>query len=127
MFRTSARTVRASARRFALFGEFKADPAKAKAYADEIAAARHHAVGTTALWKKISLFVAAPVTALVAVNTLFVELEHAKHREHLAHVSDDEWPVQYQYQNIRLKDFFWGDGDKTLFWNPSVNRHVVSE
>lgn len=25
--------------------------------------------------------------------------------------------------NIRVKNYPWGDGDKTLFWNNSVNYH----
>lgn len=86
----------------------------------------HHSVGITALWKKLSLYVAFPIVFLVAIPITKVELDHAKHREHLRHLSDEEWPVQYEYQNIRLKKFFWGDGDKTLFWNSDVNRHVES-
>lgn len=84
----------------------------------------HHSEGITALWKKITLFVAFPVVALTAIPVTKVELEHAKHREHLRHLSDDEWPTQYEYQNIRQRKFFWGDGDKTLFWNSDVNRHI---
>ncbi|RKP31346.1 COX6A-domain-containing protein [Metschnikowia bicuspidata] len=84
----------------------------------------HHSVGITALWKKITYFVAVPVILLTAIPVTKIELDHAKHREHLRHLSDEEWPVQYDYQNIRTKKFFWGDGDKTLFWNSDVNRHI---
>ncbi|KAG7777464.1 hypothetical protein KL930_000363 [Ogataea haglerorum] len=102
----------------------KADPAKAKEFIEHYEAVIHHSEKTSNLWKKITYFVAFPVIALTAVNTYFVEAEHAHHREHTKHLSDEEWPKDYPYQNIRRKDFFWGDGDKTLFWNPDVNRHV---
>lgn len=91
-----------------------------KAYQEKM----HHSVGITSLWKKITYFVAFPVIALTAIPIAKIEFDHAKHREHLRHLSDEEWPVQYEYQNLRLKKFFWGDGDKTLFWNSDVNRHV---
>jgi len=35
--------------------------------------------------------------------------------------------VEYPYQNIRVKKFPWGDGDKTLFWNDRVNYHKKDE
>ncbi|KAL6940528.1 Cytochrome c oxidase subunit 6A, mitochondrial [Hanseniaspora vineae] len=106
---------------------YKPDPAAAKAFKESVEQVEHHAAHTTALWKKISLFVAAPAVLAATVNTYFIEMEHAKHREHLAHVSDEDWPKEYEYQNIRTKPFFWGDGDKTLFWNPVINRHVSSD
>ncbi|GKT95186.1 cytochrome C oxidase subunit [Colletotrichum tofieldiae] len=31
--------------------------------------------------------------------------------------------VEYPYQNIRTKNYQWGDGDKTIFWNDNVNYH----
>lgn len=86
----------------------------------------HHSSGITALWKKITYFVAIPVVILTAIPVTKIELDHAKHREHLRHLSDEEWPVQYDHMNIRTKNFFWGDGDKTLFWNTDVNRHIES-
>lgn len=87
----------------------------------------HHSESITKLWKKLTYLVALPAILLTAIPVVKVELEHAEHRKHKAHMSDDEWPVQYDYQNIRSKPFFWGDGDKTLFWNPDVNRHVVKD
>ncbi|KAK6461739.1 cytochrome c oxidase subunit VIa [Scheffersomyces coipomensis] len=84
----------------------------------------HHSEGITNLWKKITYFVALPALLLTVIPVGQVELSHAKHREHLRHLSDDEWPVQYDYQNLRQHKYFWGDGDKTLFWNSDVNRHV---
>ncbi|EGV60777.1 hypothetical protein PSN45_001428 [Yamadazyma tenuis] len=84
----------------------------------------HHSVGITKLWKRITYFVAFPALLLTAIPVGNIELKHAEHREHLRHLSDDEWPTQYDYQNIRAKKFFWGDGDKTLFWNSDVNRNI---
>nr|WLR81396.1 cytochrome c oxidase subunit VIa [Metschnikowia bicuspidata] len=84
----------------------------------------HHSEGITELWKKITFYVALPAVTLTAIPVTKTETEHAEHREHLRHLSDEEWPVQYEYQNLRQKKFFWGDGDKTLFWNSDVNRHV---
>lgn len=77
-------------------------------------------------WKKITYFVAFPAVVLAAIPIYQVEMKHAEHREHLRHVPDEEWPTQYAYHNIRNKKFFWLDGDKTLFWNPDVNRHIES-
>ncbi|MCP8720206.1 MAG: cytochrome c oxidase subunit VIa family protein [Asgard group archaeon] len=87
----------------------------------------HHSGDITKLWRKLTYLVAIPAVLLVAIPVGKVELEHAEHRKHQAHMTDDEWPTQYDYQNIRLKPFFWGDGDKTLFWNSDVNRHVVKD
>lgn len=84
----------------------------------------HHSEGITKLWKRITYIVALPALIATAIPVSNIELKHAEHRKHLAHLSDEEWPVQYDYQNIRTKKFFWGDGDKTLFWNSDVNRHI---
>ena len=109
MYRTTLRQARTIGRRFQSTNPnldkpaFVADPAK----------------------KKVSLFLAAPIIAATAINTYFVEAEHAHHREHNKHLSDEEWPVKpYPYLNVRRVDFFWGDGDKTLFWNSDCNRHI---
>ncbi|KAK3645465.1 hypothetical protein LTR22_014727 [Elasticomyces elasticus] len=50
-----------------------------------------------------------------------------EHWEHVAHGPSLEEKVEYPYQNIRTKNFFWGDGDKTAFWNPKVNYHKKDE
>lgn len=98
--------------------------AAAEAFKNSMKATQDHAKGTYGTWMKISYWVAAPAILLTAVNTYFVEKEHADHREHLKHVPDKDWPRDYEYMNIRSKPFFWGDGDKTAFWNPVVNRHI---
>ncbi|CCE64244.1 hypothetical protein TPHA_0H00340 [Tetrapisispora phaffii CBS 4417] len=99
----------------------------AEAYKKELKAVRDHAAGTSNFWKKISIMVAVPAIGLATINTYYVEVEHAEHRKHLSHVKDSDWPKDYEFQNIRSKPFFWGDGDKTLFWNPVVNRHIKDE
>ncbi|CCH42023.1 Cytochrome c oxidase polypeptide 6A,mitochondrial [Wickerhamomyces ciferrii] len=103
------------------------DKKAAEAFKSHAKHEKEHAEGTTNLWRKISFFIAAPAIVATAINTYYVEAAHAKHREHLAHVSDEDWPKQYDFQNIRSKSFFWGDGDKTLFWNPVINRHPKSD
>lgn len=46
-----------------------------------------------------------------------------EHWEHWSHMPPLEERVEYPYQNIRHKNFPWGDGDKTIFWNSNVNYH----
>lgn len=93
-----------------------------KAYEEKV----HHSESITKLWKRITWMVALPALIATAIPVGNIEMKHAEHRKHLAHLSDEEWPTQYDYQNIRAKKFFWGDGDKTLFWNSSVNRNIES-
>ncbi|CCH61580.1 hypothetical protein TBLA_0F00360 [Henningerozyma blattae CBS 6284] len=109
---------------YALKPAFTPNKAAAAKFNESLAQTAKHAEGTTSFWAKVSVFVALPAILLVAVNTYFVEKEHYEHRQHLAKVSDEDWPVQYEFQNIRSKPFFWGDGDKTLWWNPVINRNV---
>lgn len=101
------------------------NPEKAAEFQNHLKAVENHAKGSSSNWKKVSALVAAPAILFTAVNTWFVEKEHAEHRAHNKHLSDEEWPVpKYPYLNVRRVDFFWGDGDKTLFWNPDCNRHI---
>jgi Cytochrome c oxidase subunit VIa len=39
-----------------------------------------------------------------------------EHWEHWKHLPPLEERVEYPYQNIRTKNFPWGDGDKTLLY-----------
>lgn len=100
------------------------DAQAAKAFKDNMISTIQHSEKMSKMWFKISLFVGLPSVLLAAIHTYFVEAEHAKHRQHLKDIPDEEWPADYPYQNLRHKPFFWGDGDKTLFWNPVVNRHI---
>jgi cytochrome c oxidase subunit 6a len=94
---------------------------KAAAYIKHIQDSRAHAAHTANLWKNISIWVCVPVLIAVGINTYYVESEHAEHRAHAPYVSDEDL-VEYEFQNIRRKSFFWGDGSKTAFWNDKVNR-----
>lgn len=100
------------------------DKKAGEAFKKELEEKAHHSEGVTNLWKKITYFVAIPAILLTAIPVVKVELHHAEHRKHLRELPDEEWPTQYEYQNLRQKKFFWGDGSKTLFWNPDVNRII---
>jgi cytochrome c oxidase subunit 6a len=39
-----------------------------------------------------------------------------EHWEHVSHMPPLEERVEYPYQNIRTKNFPWGDGDKTILY-----------
>ncbi|CAM1501671.1 Fc.00g036550.m01.CDS01 [Cosmosporella sp. VM-42] len=81
---------------------------------------KDHAKGTTDLWKKISLYAVVPSLAVAAANAYWLWNEHW---EHWSHMPPLEERPEYSYQNIRSKNFPWGDGDKTIFWNSEVNYH----
>ncbi|KAI0521104.1 cytochrome c oxidase, subunit VIa [Xylaria bambusicola] len=81
---------------------------------------KHHAASTTELWRKISIYAVIPVLILSGVNAYNLWNEHWEHWEHMPPLEER---VEYPYQNIRTKNFPWGDGDKTLFWNSKVNYH----
>lgn len=99
----------------------------AREFYDNYAHTKEHAQGTGQLWKKISIFVFVPALILTGINTYYIEKEHAEHRAHKLAVPEDERPKDMEFQNIRVKDYFWGDGDKTLFWNPRANFHNKPE
>ncbi|CAJ2503952.1 Uu.00g113460.m01.CDS01 [Anthostomella pinea] len=61
-----------------------------------------------------------PCILLAGLNAYNLWTEHW---EHWSHMPPLEERVEYPYQNIRSKNFPWGNGDETLFWNPSVNYH----
>ncbi|KAL7663613.1 Cytochrome c oxidase subunit [[Candida] zeylanoides] len=103
---------------------YKPDPKKGQEFIKQYEERLHHSEGVTNMWKKVTYFVAIPAILLTAIPVGITEMHHAEHRKHQAELSDDEWPTQYDYMNIRSKKFFWGDGDKTLFWNDACNRHV---
>ncbi|OJJ43408.1 hypothetical protein ASPZODRAFT_123649 [Penicilliopsis zonata CBS 506.65] len=83
-------------------------------------AVKHHAAATSDLWKKLSIFAVVPCVIGGALNAYNLWEEHW---EHWSHMPPLEERVEYPYQNIRSKNFPWGDGDKTIFWNDSVNYH----
>ncbi|KAM0175420.1 hypothetical protein ACHAPC_004919 [Botrytis cinerea] len=61
-----------------------------------------------------------PCLIIASVNAKILWDEHWAHWDHMEPL--EERP-EYPYQNMRTKNFFWGDGDKTLFWNEKVNYH----
>ncbi|KPM34563.1 hypothetical protein AK830_g12002 [Neonectria ditissima] len=81
---------------------------------------KDHAKGTTELWKKISLFGVAPCLVAAGANAYWLWNEHWDHWNHMPPLEER---TEYSYQNIRSKNYQWGEGDKTLFWNDSVNYH----
>jgi len=67
---------------------------------------------------EISIAVPAITISLLNAYKLYVE-----HHNHSVHGPLPEEKIEFPYQNIRTRNFFWGDGDKTLFWNDKVNYH----
>ena len=53
--------------------------------------------------------VAVPCLVIASVNA---KLRWDAHWEHVAHDTPKEDKPEYAYQNIRTKNYFWGDGDK---------------
>lgn len=98
--------------------------AEDNAFNRERKAVKDHAAATSDLWRKLSLYVTIPCLLIAGVNAYNLWNEHWSHWEHLPPLEDRP---EYPYQNIRTKNFFWGDGDKTLFWNPKVNHHKKDE
>ncbi|KAK3656384.1 hypothetical protein LTR56_003086 [Elasticomyces elasticus] len=94
------------------------------AFNRERQAVKDHASGTSDLWRKMSIYIVIPCLCIAGVNAWRLWNEHW---EHVAHGPSLEEKVEYPYQNIRTKNFFWGDGDKTAFWNPKVNYHKKDE
>ncbi|KAL8722248.1 MAG: hypothetical protein Q9225_001235 [Loekoesia sp. 1 TL-2023] len=90
------------------------------AFNRERMAVKQHAAASSDLWRKLCLYVAVPALILASINAWNLWNEHWEHWEHLPPLEDR---VEYDYMNIRTKKFFWGDGDKTLFWNDKVNYH----
>ncbi|KAI7223884.1 hypothetical protein KC333_g39 [Hortaea werneckii] len=61
------------------------------------------------LWRKLSIYVVIPAIAIAGANAYRLWVEHWEHKSHDPPL--EEQP-EYPYQNIRTKNFFWGDGDK---------------
>ncbi|PGG98883.1 hypothetical protein AJ79_08759 [Helicocarpus griseus UAMH5409] len=90
------------------------------AFNRERAAVKAHAAATSDLWRKLSIYAVGPVVILAAINAYNLWNEHWEHWDHMPPLEER---VEYPYQNIRTKNYPWGDGDKTIFWNPTVNYH----
>ncbi|KAI6709637.1 hypothetical protein PZA11_006880 [Diplocarpon coronariae] len=98
--------------------------AEDNAFNRERKAVKDHAAATSDLWRKLSIYVAVPALIISGANAWVLWNEHWDHWEHMPPLEER---VEYPYQNIRTKNFFWGDGDKTAFWNDKVNYHKKSE
>jgi len=87
-------------------------------------AIKHHAHGTTDLWRKISVFGCLPAIAVCVAWVRNVEAEHAAHQEILKEENDGHLPhpPAYPSMNIRSKPFPWGPN--SLFWNPHTNKDM---
>jgi cytochrome c oxidase subunit 6a len=81
---------------------------------------KEHSKETTELWRKISVYAVIPAIALAGANAWWLWKAHWEHWEHMPPLEDR---TEYSYQNVRTKNYPWGDGDKTLFWNDGVNYH----
>ncbi|MCJ1359799.1 MAG: Cytochrome c oxidase subunit 6A, mitochondrial [Icmadophila ericetorum] len=81
------------------------------AFNRERAAVKAHAAATSDTWRKLSIYVVIPSLIIASVNAYNLWTEHWEHWEHLPPLEER---IEYPYQNIRTKNFPWGDGDKTL-------------
>ncbi|KAI5806873.1 putative cytochrome c oxidase subunit VIa [Geopyxis carbonaria] len=99
--------------------------ADGSAFIKEREAVKKHAAESSDLWRKLSIYATIPALIITGINAYGLWNEHWEHWEH--HMPPLEERVEYAYQNIRSKNFFWGDGDKTLFWNDKVNYHKHDE
>lgn len=53
-----------------------------------------------------------PCLVLASVNAYYLWNEHWDHWNHLPPLEER---TEYPYQNIRTKNYQWGDGDKVCF------------
>ncbi|KAH8802875.1 cytochrome c oxidase subunit VIa [Xylogone sp. PMI_703] len=107
-------------RRFASSESSAFHGAEDNAFNRERQAVKEHAAATSELWRKLSIYVTIPALIIASVNAYNLWNEHWAHWEHQPPLEER---TEYAYQNIRTKNFFWGDGDKTVFWNDKVNYH----
>ncbi|MCJ1255861.1 Cytochrome c oxidase subunit 6A, mitochondrial [Lignoscripta atroalba] len=70
---------------------------------------KHHLVNT------LKMCVTIPCLIIAGVNAYNLWTEHW---EHWAHEPPLEERVEYPYQNIRTKNYFWGNGDEVSFLGP---------
>ncbi|ORY11535.1 cytochrome c oxidase subunit VIa-domain-containing protein [Clohesyomyces aquaticus] len=88
----------------------------------ERARVQEHAAASGELWRKLTIYVAVPCMILASING---KMRWDAHWEHKSHEPPLEEKPEYSYQNIRTKNFWWGDGDKASsssapFWRPHV-------
>lgn len=89
---------------------------RAKAFKETYEHTVAHGKSSSKVWRNISL-ACIPVLAVTGFYIYRNEAHHLEHIKLLSQQPDSAWPVEFEYQNCRWKKFFWGDGDKTLFWS----------
>ncbi|TFB03670.1 Cytochrome c oxidase subunit 6A [Trichoderma ghanense] len=67
---------------------------------------KEHAKVTAELWKKISIYGVIPALVVAGANAYWLWNEHWEHWSHLPPLPER---TEYPYQNIRTKNFQWGD------------------
>ncbi|OMJ29324.1 Cytochrome c oxidase subunit 6A, mitochondrial [Smittium culicis] len=87
--------------------------------AEEVAAAKAEASAAVDTWKKISLYITVPLCTIFGYMSTVEELHHIDHLKH----HPPEF-ANYPFINHHTKDFPWGNGKETLFFNPLVNPPV---
>ncbi|KAG9500354.1 hypothetical protein J7337_008830 [Fusarium musae] len=83
---------------------------------------KEHAAGTTGEFDTRQRRIGGVAPCLIAAGANAYWLWN-EHWEHWSHLPPLEERTEYPYQNIRSKNYQWGNGDKTLFWNDEVNYH----
>ncbi|KAK7414155.1 hypothetical protein QQX98_006941 [Neonectria punicea] len=91
-----------------------ASTATENAFVKERQHIKEHAKGTT------DCSGVGPCLIAAGANAYWLWNEHWDHWNHMPPLEER---TEYSYQNIRSKNYQWGEGDKTLFWNDSVNYH----
>lgn len=77
-----------------------------------------HLVGALGQWfwseRLTQDSVTIPCIIIAAVNAYVLWNEHWEHWEHMPPLEER---VEYPYQNIRTKNYFWGNGDEVSYAN----------
>jgi len=63
-----------------------------------------------------------PALIIAGVNAKVLWDAHWAHWEHMEPLEER---TEYSYQNIRTRNFFWGDGDKVCMPEPSFQTILI--
>ena len=77
---------------------------------------RYRALAVTPLRRLTAGSVTIPCLIIASINAYNLWTEHWEHWEHLPPLEER---TEYPYQNIRTKNFCWGDGDKVRQCGPA--------
>ncbi|ESZ90548.1 cytochrome c oxidase subunit VIa [Sclerotinia borealis F-4128] len=120
-------SIRTQAQRRFASNESQFTNTKNNSFNRERQAVKDHAAATSDLWRKLSIYEAdycdsatIPCLIIATVNTKILWDAHWDHWDHMEPLEER---TEYAYQNMRTRNYFWGDGDKTIFWNDKVNYH----